>query len=144
MYVASIITILVAILVPQLMRSTSAIIEAVAKRRLRTIGSVMADYSLSRHGTEYTDFQDLKDANLISGEMTVTNFIKDYSLVFMHSPATTGVSNLLGYTVIAYPRPERSYGNLSTFALTEDNVIRVYKPGPDVNPTDPHTWDPIL
>ncbi|MCK4721148.1 hypothetical protein KAU08_10830, partial [bacterium] len=47
-------------------------------------------------------------------------------------------------TIIAYPRPERMYGRLSTFAITEDFVVRVYKPGSGVSPYDPATWDPIL
>ncbi len=142
--VASIVSILAALLIPQLLIQRGKVIEAQAQRRLRTIGSVMADYTLShQHGGEYADFQDLKDANLISRDVTLSSIIVDYSLVFM-TRETAGEHGAGGFTIIAYPRPERSYGRLATFAITEDNVVRVYNPGPGVSPRDPHTWQPIL
>jgi len=142
-YVISIISLLLAILIPQLLAQRSRIIESGAQMRLRSIGSVMADYSLSRHDGSYADFQDLKDADLISKGITLTSIIVDYSVVFQ----TTAKEELGGparYTIIAYPRPERSHGRLSTFAITEDNVVRIYRPGPGVSLSDPHTWDPVL
>jgi len=141
--VLSIISILAALLIPQLLIQRGRAIEALAQRRLRTIGSVMADYTLSHRDGTYADFQDLKDADLISKNLSLSNIIVDYSLVFLTTdPGEQG--GTARFTIIAYPRPERSYGRLSTFALTEDNVVRVYKPGGDVSPTDPHTWQPII
>ena len=141
--VISIVSIVAALLIPQLLIQRSSIIEAHAQRRLRTIGSVMADYTLSHNEEGYADFQELKDSNMISRQVTLSSIIADYSLVFLTTDRTEG-GGAGGFTIIAYPRPERSYGRLSTFAITEDNVVRVYKPGPDISPTDPHTWDPIL
>ncbi|HDS29656.1 MAG TPA: prepilin-type N-terminal cleavage/methylation domain-containing protein [Firmicutes bacterium] len=141
LYVISIISILLAILIPQLLVQRSRIVEVQAQRRLRNIGSVMADYTLSHNQGTYADFQELQDANLISRDLSLSSLITDYSLAFFKSDIRSGD---LRYTIIAYPIPERSLGRLSTFGITEDNVIRVYRPGPGVIPEDPHTWDPIL
>jgi prepilin-type N-terminal cleavage/methylation domain-containing protein len=142
-YVISIICVLLAILVPQLLVQKSRIVEIQAQRRLRNIGSVMADYTLSHHDGNYADFQELQDANLISKDCSLSSIIVDYSLAFINSEPVASESSG-GYTIIAYPIPDRSRGRLSTFAITEDNVIRVYNPGPGISPNDPHTWDPVL
>jgi len=141
--VVSIVSILAALLIPQLLIQRGRVIEAQAQRRLRTIGSVMADYTLSHVEEGYADFQELKDSNMISDHVTLSGIIVDYSLVFVTTDSVRDTGTA-GYTIIAYPRPERSYGRLSTFAITEDNVVRVYKPGPGVSPNDPDTWEPII
>ncbi len=141
MYVVSIISLLVALLVPQLLVQRRRMTELQAQRKLRTIGSVMTDYALTHTDRNYADFQELKDANVIRKDFTMSNIIIDYSLVFQTTDRSGGAAL---YTIIAVPRPERSFGRLSTFAITEDNVIRVYKEGPGVSPNDPHTWQPIL
>lgn len=166
-FVISIITLLAAMLIPQLMIQRDSIIEAQAQRRLRTIGSVMADYALTNRGGSYAEFQDLKDSNMIRKDLTLASMITDYSLVFITSDRIVGESGGSSYggagaaggvsgeeagdlepphsyTIIAYPRPERIHARLSTFAITEDNVVRVYKPGPGVSINDPGTWEPIL
>jgi prepilin-type N-terminal cleavage/methylation domain-containing protein len=142
LYVVSIISLLAALLIPQLLIQRTSAIEAVAQRRLRTIGSVMADYALTQNEGNYADFQELKDAHLINRNLTEDNLIVDYSLQVTATDLSAGSPSR--YTIIAVPRPERSYGRLSTFAITEDNVVRVYKPGPGVDPDNPYTWQPIL
>ena len=143
LYVLSIIALLSAMLIPQLMLSKSRIIEGQARRRLHSIGAVMADYSLSHERGNFADFQQLKDADLISDDLTQTSLITDYSLVFKTKKAQP-IGAPAAYTIIAYPIPERSNGSLSTFAITDDNVVRVYKPGHGRDPQDPQTWDPAL
>ncbi len=143
LFVISIVSLLAAILIPQILAQRSRLVEVQAQRHLRSIGSVMADYSLSRHDGSYADFQALKDANLISRHVSQSDLIVDYSLAFLNQNGINPGSTAR-YTIIAYPKPERSEGRLSTFAITEDNVVRVYRPGPGVSPNDPHTWDPIL
>lgn len=160
-FVVSIITLLAAMLVPQILVQRDRIVEAQAQRQLRTIGSVMADYALTNRGGSYAEFQDLKDSNMIRADVTLSSLITDYSLAFItndlrHGPDISGdaynsepgnpgsTAPPHGYTIIAYPRPERSHARLSTFAITETNVVRVYKPGPGVSLNDPDTWDPIL
>lgn len=168
MYVVSIISLLAAMLVPQLLVQKDRIIEAQAQRRLRTIGSVMADFALGSPSGGFLEFQDLKDSQVIRDDFKLTYFIQDYSLALMTPNDRLQQGPPVGYmgmsgsrvqssgnpgpgretsgslTIIAYPRPERMYGRLSTFAITEDLVVRVYKPGPGVSPYDPATWDPIL
>jgi prepilin-type N-terminal cleavage/methylation domain-containing protein len=143
LYVMSIIALLTAMVLPQILIQKSKIIEVSAQRRLRSIGSVMADYNLSHEGGNFADFQQLKDAQLISHDLTQTSLIKDYSLQFLIKKAAP-IGAPSAFTVIAYPILERTNGSLSTFAITEDNVIRVYKPGGGRNPNDPQTWGPIL
>jgi len=143
LYVLSIIALLAAMLIPQMILQRARVIEIQAQRRLRTIGSIMASYSLSQPRGDYTDFQGLKDAHWISDDLTQTNLVMDYSLVFKTVKASD-MGTPASYAVIAYPKPEASAGNLSTFAITEDNVIRVYNPHHGVDPNDPHTWDPVL
>jgi len=143
LYVISIICLLASMLIPQLLTQKNRAIEVTAQRRLRNIGSVMADYSLSQNQDNYATFQELKDANLITKGVTLSNIIVDYSLVILTTEkAAMGLPSR--YTIIAYPRPENSFGELSTFAITEDNVVRVYHPGLGIKENDPHTWDPIL
>ena len=47
------------------------------------------------------------------------------------------------FTVVAYPRDTRP-GFLSTFGITEDQVVREYDPERGYSHEDVHTWDPIL
>ena len=153
-------------LIPQILVQRDRIIEAQAQKRLKTIGSVMADYALSNRGGSYAEFQDLKDSNMIRRDLTLSSIITDYSLSFItNDRIQDGNNRQVGrgtesdgepnetrpsmepphsYTIIAYPRPERVHARLSTFAITEDNVVRVYSPGPGVSLDDPGTWDPIL
>jgi len=142
LYVVSIISLLAALLIPQLLLQRNRVIEAEAQKRLRTIGSVMVDYALTQQDGNYADFQELKDSHLIRRDLTEESIIVDYSLQVRTTDITGGEPP--GYTIMAVPRPERSYGRLSTFAITEDNVVRVYKPGPGVDPNDPYTWQPII
>jgi prepilin-type N-terminal cleavage/methylation domain-containing protein len=144
MYVVSIVALLAAMLIPQILTQRTRIVMAKAQQRLKTIGSVMVDYSLSSPRDAYGNFEDLKKANLISTDLTLSNIIVDYSLAFSTMNRTSEMGDPPKYTIIAYPRPERSQGHLSTFAITEDNVVRVYRPGGGHDPEDPYTWDPII
>ena len=143
LYVMSIVAVLAGMLIPQLILQRARAIEISAQKRLQTIGSVMAKYSLSNRRGDYGTFQQLKDARLISNDVTQTSMVTDYSLALMTTKAAT-MGRPAAFTVIAYPRPERSSGRMSTFAITDDNVVRVYRRRPGVNPLDPRTWDPIL
>lgn len=166
LFVISIISLLSAMLIPQLLIQRDRIIEAQAQKRLKTIGSVMADYALSNRGGSYAEFQELKDSNMIRRDLTLSSIITDYSLSFITNDriqnrnngqmylgkelggesgeAHTSMEPPHSYTIIAYPRPERQHARLSTFAITEDNVVRVYSPGTGVSLNDPGTWSPIL
>jgi len=143
LYVISIILVLIGLLVPNLLAQKKRIIQLTAQSRLRTIGAVMTDYALTSESGDYANFQDLKDANMITTNVSASNIIIDYSLI-IKTTSSERMGNPPLFTVIAIPRPERLTGQLSTFAITEDQVIRVYKPGPGVSFNDPHTWDPIL
>lgn len=142
LYVVSIVSLLICLLAPNLMAQKQRIIQLTAQRRLRTIGAVMTDYALSNEGN-YASFQELKDSNMIKHEVTASNIIVDYSLI-----VKTTESEAMGmpplFTIIAIPREDRMNGQLATFAITEDQVVRVYKAGDSVSFNDPHTWEPVL
>lgn len=142
LFAVSIISIIAAMLIPQLILQKKKVIEVSAQRRLKTIGAVMTDYALSHPGRNYADFQELKDAHFISQDVTQTSLITDYSLVFITKEAAS-IGEPSRFTIIAFPRPESSVGALSTFAITEDNVIRVYREHAGVSFSDPSTWDPV-
>jgi prepilin-type N-terminal cleavage/methylation domain-containing protein len=175
LFVISIISLLAGMLIPQLLIQRDRIIEAQAQKRLKNIGSVMADYALANRSGSYAEFQELKDSNMIRRDLTLSSIITDYSLYFITNDRSADGNNAQGYrglffggnpdnqgnpadpaderanmepphsyTIIAYPRPERIHARLSTFAITEDNVVRVYSPGPGVSLDDPGTWSPIL
>jgi len=141
-YVISIILILICLLAPNLLAQKQRIIQLTAQGRLRSIGAVMTDYALSNEGN-YADFKDLKDANMIKKEVTASNIILDYSLIFK-TTTSESIGNPPLFTIIAIPRQQRSTGQLATFAITEDQVVRVYRAGENVSFNDPHTWEPVL
>jgi len=141
-YVVSIITVLVCLLAPNLLAQKQRFIQLSAQRRLRTIGAVMTDYALSNEGN-YADFRELKDSNMIKKEVTASNIIIDYSLI-VKTTTSESMGNPPLFTIIAMPRPERMNSQLATFAITEDQVVRVYKEGEGVIFNDPQTWEPVL
>ena len=145
LYVIGIISLLGAMLIPQILTQKGKLVEAQAQRRLKTVGSVMADYALADNDGSYPDFYQLKHNDMIAQDVTMSSLIVDYSLSFINpsrSDRPHGTPPM--YTIIAYPIAKAGYAELSTFAITEDNVVRVYRPGPGVSVNDPHTWDPIL
>ncbi len=134
-----------------------------AKGTLRSIGSSQLAYQSSNADKSYGTFEDLQSAEYVAQGYTLENMIEAYTIswtAYSSSPAeeagseegkpvfedTMGSTKTHGpydrFTIIAYP--VASFGALCTFAVTEDQVVRVYNPDNRNKEADIKTWDPIL
>lgn len=149
--VAAIIAIIAAIAIPQLLNARRAAWQSRAKSTLRSIGSSQLAYQNTNNQKFYGTFKALKDDMYIAEGYNLGNMIENYSMSWEISNPSTGTGSLgagIGnnkFTIVAYPRDTRP-GFLNTFAVTEDQTVRVYNPdSPTGNVFDSVTsWDPIL
>jgi len=120
-----------------------------AKGTLRSIGSSQLAYRGTNDAKNYGSFKALQDELYIAEGYSLENMIKNYTMtwdVYNDSTVMDEYSELLGvhtFTVIAFPRDRRP-GYLLTFAVTEDQVVRVYNPEGGNDPGNVKSWDPIL
>jgi prepilin-type N-terminal cleavage/methylation domain-containing protein len=148
--VAAIIAIIAAIAIPQLLNARRAAWMSRAKGTLRSIGSSQLAYQSANNEKNYGSFTALQKVEDIAGGYTLGNMIENYSMSWTVSKPKGSIrggtiaggiaSNM--FTIIAYPRDTRA-GFLHTFAITEDQVVRVYQDGVGSFGAV-KTWDPIL
>lgn len=147
--VAAIIAIIAAIAIPALLNARRAAWQSRAKGTLRSIGSSQLAYQGTNNQKFYGSFGALKTDLYIAEGYTLGNMIENYSMSWEISNPSTGTGNLgagIGnnkFTIIAFPRDTRP-GFLNTFAVTEDQVVRVFNPSAGNVWTSVTTWDPIL
>jgi len=150
--VAAIIAIIAAIAIPALLNARRAAWQSRAKGTLRSIGSSQLAYQGTNNNKHYGTFDALKKDLYIAEGYTLGNMIENYSMSWEASNPYQGTSGGVGgggiannkFTVIAYPRDTRP-NFLNTFAVTDDQVVRVFNPGNTSNHWDAVTsWDPIL
>jgi len=112
-----------------------------AKGTLRSIGSSQLAYQSTNKDHLYGTFQALQDSMYIAEGYTLDNIVEEYNLTWWvrHHQYSEGYRST--FTIIAWPR-ERY--NLMTFAVTEDQVVRVYNPESGNRLHEVQTWDPIL
>jgi hypothetical protein len=110
-----------------------------AKGTLHSIGSTELAYQGENKARVYGSFQAMKDTLYIAEGYTLGNLIENYSLSWHVSDS--GIRST--FTVIAWPRDTRP-GFLNTFAITEDQTVRVYTPENGNRLEDVKTWDPIM
>ncbi len=148
--VAAIIAIIAAIAIPQLLNARRAAWMSRCKGTLRSIGSSQLAYQSANNQKVYGSFTALQDVEDIAAGYTLGNMVENYSLSWsvsspygdLRSGTVAGGIASNTFTVIAYPRDTRA-GFLATFAITEDQVVRVYREG--VGSFDSvKSWDPIL
>ena len=147
--VAAIIAIIAAIAIPQLLNARRAAWESRAKSTLRSTGSSQLAYQGTNNDKLYGSFEALVKTLYIADGYSLGNMIENYSM----SWEVTLVDDVRGaeldgsgigsnkFTIIAFPRDTRE-GYLNTFGITEDQVVRVWTDGKDLNALS--TWDPIL
>jgi prepilin-type N-terminal cleavage/methylation domain-containing protein len=148
--VAAIIAIIAAIAIPQLLNARRAAWQSRAKGTLRSIGSSQLAYQNTNNKKSYGTFDALKKDLYIAEGYTLSNMIENYSLSWTcTNPASQtglqggGIGNNQ-FTVIAYPRDTRP-NFLNTFAIIEDQTVRVFNPSKATNLWGSvTTWDPIL
>jgi prepilin-type N-terminal cleavage/methylation domain-containing protein len=150
--VAAIIAIIAAIAIPQLLNARRAAWQSRAKATLRSIGSSQLAYQNTNNDKLYGSFKALKGDMYIAEGYSLGNMIENYSMSWDISNPYQGTGGSIAqggignnkFTIIAYPRDTRK-GFLNTFAVTEDQTVRVYNPD---NPSNQFgsitTWDPIL
>ncbi len=148
--VAAIIAIIAAIAIPALLNARRAAWQSRAKGTLRSIGSSQLAYQGTNNNKLYGTFEALKQDLYIAEGYSLANMIENYSMSWTVSNPYQGTEGLgagIGnnkFTVIAFPRDTRA-GFLNTFAVTDDQVVRVFNPTNTTNNWDSvTTWDPIL
>jgi len=121
-----------------------------AKGTLRSIGSSQLAYKGTNHARNYGSFEAMKHDLYVAEGYTLGNMIENYSMTWEFDNGPKGLleedslpSMVHTFTIIAFPRDRRP-GYLSTFAITEDQVVRVYNPDNGNDPGNVKTWDPIL
>ena len=148
--VAAIIAIIAAIAIPALLNARRAAWQSRAKGTLRAIGSSQLAYAGTNNNKHYGTFGALKTDLYIAKGYSLGNMIENYSMSWTVTNPYGGVNSSDQYgiasntfTVIAYPRDTRP-GYLSTFAVTEDQVVRVFNPEEGDVFDAVTSWDPIL
>ena len=117
-----------------------------AKGTLRSIGSSQLAFQGVYEDHRYGTFDELKEKLYIAEGYTLGNMIENYSITWEVYNLSTVTTEIHEFTVIAYPRDTRP-GFLNTFAITEDQVVRVYNPRNRKNKNrvdSVKTWDPIM
>ncbi len=126
--------------------------ESLAKFGLRAYGETERAYALNSSRKQYGSWENLRQRNYISAGVTRENFITDYSLwTSVSNPVRNShtISPLNTFTGVAFPRITRPPGFLATFAIREDQVVRVYLPVDGVNAWGENddygtkTWEPV-
>src|SRR3972149_8848758 len=132
--VAAIIAIIAAIAIPSLLNARRAAWQSRAKGTLRSIGSSQLAYQGTNNQKFYGSFKALKDDLYIATGYSLGNMIENYSMSWEVENPYGGTGGPIGpgigqntFTVIAYPRDTRP-GFLNTFAVTEDQAVRVFNP----------------
>ncbi len=140
-----IVLIIVAIAVPAVINARRHAWESGAQQTLRSIGEIQSLYHEHNNSGNYGSFRDCKDLELIPDGYTFSNMAKNYTLTWEVTPrelAEDGETYIgrSTYTVIAYPL-ETHAGYLSTFAIREDQVVRIYEPDVGNIEIDVLTWE---
>ena len=116
---------------------------------LRTLGSTQLAYQSSNSARVYGSFEALKDTLYIAKGYRLGSLIENYSMSWQVNKVSTVPTEespagiISTFTIIAYPRDTRP-GYLNTFAITDDQMTRVFTPQNGNLFEDVKTWDPIL
>lgn len=156
--VASIIAIIAAIAIPQLLNARRSAWENRAKLSLRALGSSQLAYADQTLMKGYASCGNMCEVGYVQRGFSRNNLIANYSIsVWSCTPPTTtsGVSAVDStFTLVATPRNNRN--KLRTFSICDDQTLRVatdymldINPNPDgqqalITPNyDPCSWEPM-
>ncbi len=120
-----------------------------AKSNLRSIGISQLAYQDANSDKKYGSFNELKDSLYIAEGYTLGNMIENYSMSWSVLNVSTVATEefpfgvMSTFTIIAYPRVLEQRC-IQTFAITEDQVVRMYNPDNENEFLDLKSWDPIL
>ena len=156
--VASIIAIIAAIAIPQLLNAKRSAWESRAKSTLRAYGETQLAYQNTNNDHWWGTWKALKDTEYLAKGYNMANIIENYSVwtsVDNPSDLSGGYGGSSGtgdntFTAIALPRTTKPAGYLATFIVREDETLRVYRDTtPGVNAWGVNgdfggrTWEPI-
>ncbi|MEO7994095.1 MAG: prepilin-type N-terminal cleavage/methylation domain-containing protein [bacterium] len=153
--VASIIAIIAAIAIPQLLNARRSAWENRCKLTLRALGSSQLAYQDGNLDKTYGSWDNLIATDYVQNGYTRTNMIDNYSMAVFYAARPTLINNQTAsdstFTIIAIPRSQKN--RLRTFAICDDQTPRVatdYSMGLIANagnatPTgdSPCSWEPL-
>lgn len=124
-------------------------VEKHAVSRLRELGYAQIAYQERNNLKAFGSLEALQKTGHIGTDYTLENLIPQYYVHWSVWPPME-LRSVLAYgdgawnvfTIIAWPRDTRP-GLLSTFAISEDQKIRVYTPSEGSVLDEVHTWVPI-
>jgi len=123
--------------------------EAAAKGVLMNLGKAEMEYLNTHNGTGYGSWDQLNENYEQWGRITRGNIIEGYSLwVGNGSYATPAGKTIYSFTAVAFPSRGMRRA-LRTFAIREDQIIRLYHEGPDIKAWGEDgdygakSWEPI-
>lgn len=138
--------------IPQLLNAKRSAWESRAKATLRSYGETELAYQNTNFDRHWGTWDALIETEYIAQGYSSGNIIENYSLWTSVDNHThwAGGPGYCTFTVVAFPRRTSPPGYLSTFAIREDELIRVYRPDtPGVNAWGEdgdfgaRTWEPI-
>lgn len=155
--VASIIAIIAAIAIPQLLNAKRSAWESRAKSTLRAYGETELAYQNTNNDRHWGSWDALLKTAYLADGYTKGNIIENYSLwEQVVNPSTSdgaiGASGISDntFTIVAFPRTTSPPGYLATFLIREDETLRVYRdttPGANAWGVNDDfgglTWEPI-
>jgi len=123
--------------------------EGRAKWVLREMGSSQLAYQGTNNPKKYGSFRALQQDQYIGAQYTTANIISGYALDWtVNNPSSgrgclcSGIGNNT-FTIVARPYLHRPKG-LSTFAITDDQVLRKFVPANGNLDYSVKSWDPII
>jgi prepilin-type N-terminal cleavage/methylation domain-containing protein len=154
--VASIIAIIAAIAIPQLLNAKRSAWESRAKSTLRAYGETELAYQNTNNDRHWGSWTALIETDYLAKGYNRGNIIENYSIwTSVYNPSDLEGGSMYGtgdntFTVVALPRTTRPAGFLATFAIREDQVLRVYRdttmgavPWGQGGDFGAKTWEPI-
>jgi len=125
--VASIIAIIAAIAIPQLLNARRSAWENRCKLTLRALGSSQLAYQDQNLNKDYGNWNAMVGTDYVQKGYSRTNMIDNYSLAVFYASPSSIVNNApasdSSFTLVAVPRNNRN--KLRTFAICDDQTVRV-------------------
>lgn len=149
--IASIIAIIAALAIPQLLNARRSAWENRCKLTLRAIGSAELAYFDATIENTYGTFEAMLSTQLVQPGYSRSSLIDNYSIMLWDvDPPTMTFGGLPAYdssfTIIAIPRSQRN--KLRTFGICDDQTLRVFVGRMEnfentFGLKDPKRWEPL-
>jgi len=142
------IALIAGIAIPQLLNAKRSAWETRAKSTLKLIGTSQLAYQSTNSSENFGSFNALLSNEYIAKGYRPSNIIDNYSLYWevntlsIISPEDA-IQHLNTFTVVAFPIDTRNK-QLATYAVREDQVVRVFNPEQGDKFDLIYTWDPIF